>query len=150
MFEERAAAILLVEDNPDDVDLTLPALRKEGVTGRVAVAATGAEALDYLLCRGAHDERDPREAPKVVLLDLKLPGAHGLEVLAQIRADDRTGLLPVVVLTSSREESDRSASYSLGANSYIRKPVDFDRFREAVRQLVAYWLTLNEAPPTVV
>jgi two-component system response regulator len=141
------AAILLVEDNPDDVDLTLRALRKEGMTAEVAIVSDGQEALDYLLCRGRYEGRDPCRRPSVVLLDLKLPGLHGLDVLTRLRADRRTSLLPVVVLTSSREESDVSASYALGANSYIRKPVDFDAFRESIRQVATYWLTLNEAPP---
>jgi two-component system, response regulator len=144
------AAILLVEDNPDDVDLTLRALRKEGMTAEVAVVSGGLEALDYLLCRGRYEGRDPERRPAVILLDLKLPGLHGLDVLARLRADRSTSLLPVVVLTSSREESDVSASYALGANSYIRKPVDFDRFRESIRHIATYWLTLNEAPPAPV
>jgi two-component system response regulator len=146
----ECAAILLVEDNPDDVDLTLRALRKEGMTAEVAVVHDGVEALDYLLCRGRYEGRDPGRKPRVVLLDLKLPGLPGLDVLARLRADRRTSLLPVVVLTSSREESDVSASYALGANSYIRKPVDFDRFRESIRHIATYWLTLNEAPPAPV
>jgi two-component system, response regulator len=148
--DPKHAAILLVEDNPDDVDLTLRALRKEGMTAEVAVVSDGPEALDYLLCRGRYEGRDPERRPAVVLLDLKLPGLHGLDVLARLRADRRTSLLPVVVLTSSREESDVSASYALGANSYICKPVDFDRFRESIRQIGTYWLTLNEAPPAPV
>jgi len=147
--ERRSETILLVEDNPDDVELTLRALRKEGLLAEVVVAHDGVEALDYLFARGEHAGRDPRRHPAVVLLDLKMPRIDGLEVLRRLRSDDRTRLLPVVVLTCSREERDLKDSYSLGANSYIRKPVDFDRFREAVRQLGVYWLTLNEAPPAV-
>ncbi|MBM3146910.1 MAG: response regulator [Actinobacteria bacterium] len=147
--ERRSETILLVEDNPDDVELTLRALRKEGLPAEVVVARDGVEALDYVFARGEHAARDPRRRPAVVLLDLKMPRMDGLEVLRRLRSDDRTRLLPVVVLTSSREECDVKDSYSLGANSYIRKPVDFDRFREAVRQLGVYWLTLNEAPPAV-
>jgi len=143
----RGGNILLVEDNPDDVELTLRAFEKNKILNSIAVARDGAEALDYIFVRGAHAERDPRDGPAVILLDLKLPKVDGLEVLRQIRADPRTRLTPVVVLTSSREESDRLRSYSLGANSYVQKPVDFDRFSEAARQLGLYWLVLNEAPP---
>jgi len=141
------ALILLVEDNPDDVDLTLRALDRSGLDVETVVARDGVEALDYLFTAGQHAGRDPDAGPSVVLLDLKLPRVDGFEVLARLRADERTRLLPVVVLTSSREERDLDTSYSLGANSYIRKPVDFDRFRQVVGQLGAYWLTLNEAPP---
>lgn len=144
----RGGNILLVEDNPDDVELTLRAFEKNKILNTIAVARDGAEALDYIFARGAHAERDPRDGPEVILLDLKLPKVDGLEVLRQIRADPRTRLTPVVVLTSSREESDRLRSYSLGANSYVQKPVDFNRFSEAARQLGLYWLVLNEAPPT--
>jgi CheY-like chemotaxis protein len=139
--------ILLVEDNPDDEALTLRALQKNKIKNRVVVAHDGAEALDYLFGAGAHAKHDSVVTPEVVLLDLKLPKVGGLEVLRRLRADDRTKLLPVVILTSSKEEQDLLASYSLGANSYIRKPVDFDKFTEAVRQLGLYWLVLNEAPP---
>jgi two-component system response regulator len=139
--------ILLVEDNPDDVKLTLRAFAKCGIANRVVVAGNGAEALDYLFGTGAHTGRDPRDRPAVVLLDLKLPRVDGLEVLRRMRADVRTRHQPVVVLTSSQEEHDIVASYDLGANSYIRKPVDFDRFSEAVRHLGLYWLLLNELPP---
>lgn len=141
------ARILLVEDNPDDVDLTLRALERVGPGVDTVVARDGVEALDYLFARGDHSGRPADEQPSVVLLDLKLPRVDGFEVLARLRADERTRLLPVVVLTSSREEGDLDASYRLGANSYIRKPVDFGRFREAVGQISAYWLVLNEAPP---
>ncbi len=139
--------ILLVEDNPDDEALTLRALKKNNILNEVVVAHDGAEALDYLFAEGAHAERDPGIMPEVVLLDLKLPKIGGLEVLKRLRADERTRLLPVVVLTSSNQEQDIITSYDLGANSYIRKPVDFNQFIEAVRQLGLYWLVLNEAPP---
>jgi two-component system response regulator len=134
--------ILLVEDNPDDETLTLRAIKKNNIKNRVVVARDGAEALDLLLGAG----RDAA-LPQLVLLDLKLPKVDGLEVLRRIRADDRTRRLPVVVLTSSKEDADVVASYDLGANSYVRKPVNFDQFIEAVRQLGLYWLVLNEAPP---
>jgi two-component system, response regulator len=139
--------ILLVEDNPDDVDLTLRAFQKNNIANDVVVARDGVEALDYLFARGSHANRDPARSPSVVLLDLKLPRIDGLEVLGQIRADERTKLLPVVILTSSKEEQDLIKGYALGANSYIRKPVDFAQFMEAVRQLGLYWLVLNEGPP---
>jgi two-component system response regulator len=139
--------ILLVEDNPDDEALTLRALRKNNIGNEVVVAHDGAEALDFLFATGPHTGRDPRDLPQVVLLDLKLPKIEGLEVLRRIRADEVTRLLPVVILTSSNEEQDLLSGYSLGANSYIRKPVDFNQFVEAVRQLGLYWLVLNEAPP---
>lgn len=138
--------ILLVEDNPDDEALTLRALHKNNIRNQVVVARDGVEAIDYLLCQGAHAGRDPREQPQVVLLDLKLPKLDGIEVLKRIRADERTRLLPVVILTSSKEERDIVQSYGSGANSYIRKPVDFAQFVEAVRQLGLYWLVLNESP----
>jgi two-component system, response regulator len=139
--------ILLVEDNPDDEALTLRALRKSNIANDVTVARDGAEALDFLFCTGAYAGRDPHKMPQVVLLDLKLPKIDGLEVLRRIRADERTQLLPVVILTSSREDQDRIKGYKLGANSYIRKPVDFNQFVEAIHQLGLYWLVLNEAPP---
>lgn len=139
--------ILLVEDNADDEVLTLRALRKNNIHNPVVVARDGAEALDYLL--GARGETEAETAlPTVVLLDLKLPKIDGLEVLRRIRADERTRLLPVVILTSSREELDLINGYRLGANSYVRKPVDFVQFVEATRQLGLYWLVLNEPPPT--
>ena len=139
--------ILLVEDNPDDEALTLRALRKSNIANEVVVAHDGVEALDYLFGTGAHEGRDLGVMPQVVLLDLKLPRVDGLEVLRRMRADERTRLLPVVVLTTSSEQRDIVGSYSLGANSYIRKPVDFVRFAEAVQQLGLYWLLMNEAPP---
>jgi len=142
-----ANPILLVEDNADDIELTLRAFAKNNILNRIVVARDGAEALDYVFARGAHAGRDPRDAPAVILLDLKLPKLDGLEVLRQVRADPDIGLVPIVILTSSREEQDRIRSYSLGANSYVQKPVDFDRFSEAARQLGLYWLVLNEPPP---
>ncbi len=140
--------ILLVEDNPDDVDLTLRALKKSNITNEVLVVRDGVEALDYLFATGVHAGRDISVMPAVILLDLKLPKVDGLEVLRRLRADDRTKLLPVVILTSSKEEQDLIDGYRLGANSYIRKPVDFTQFTEAVRQLGLYWLLLNEPPPS--
>ena len=139
--------ILLVEDNPDDVALTLRALRKNNIANEVVVAGDGAEALEYLMATGKYAKRVIADPPEVVLLDLKLPKVGGLEVLRAMRADPRTQMLPVVVLTSSTEERDIIASYQLGANSYIRKPVDFDQFVDAIRQLGLYWLVLNQAPP---
>lgn len=143
----KAKMILLVEDNPDDEALTVRALHKNKIANNLMVVRDGVEALDFVFCTGVYSERDPKELPEVVLLDLKLPKVDGLEVLRQIRADDRTRLLPVVILTSSKEEQDLIASYSLGANSYIRKPVGFSQFVEAIHQLGMYWLVLNEMPP---
>jgi two-component system response regulator len=140
--------ILLVEDNPDDVTLTIRALEKNKICNRVVVAADGVEALDYLFCEGVHAGRDPADQPQLVLLDLNMPRVSGLEVLQRIRADERTRMIPVVILTSSREESDRMRGYLSGANSYIQKPVDFDQFTEAVRDLGLYWLVLNVPPPS--
>ena len=139
--------ILLVEDNPDDEALTLRALNKNRVANNIVVVRDGVEALDYLFTSGAYASRDPFELPQVVLLDLKLPKVDGLEVLRRIRSDPRTHMLPVVILTSSREEQDLIQAYSNGANSYVRKPVDFNQFVEAIGQLGLYWLVLNEAPP---
>ncbi|MHB8106309.1 MAG: response regulator [Candidatus Cryosericum sp.] len=139
--------ILLVEDNPDDVALTLRAFQKNNIANRVVVAADGEEALDYLTGHGKYAGRALSDMPQVVLLDLNLPKVGGLEVLRAMRADPRTRTLPVVVLTSSTEEPNVVTSYQLGANSYIHKPVDFDQFVEAVRQLGLYWLVLNQAPP---
>ena len=141
--------ILLVEDNPDDVALTLRALKKNNIMNEVVVARDGVEALDYLFGEGAWAGRDPVKVPVIVLLDLKLPRVEGLEVLKRIRSDERTRLLPVVILTSSNEEDDLINGYALGANSYVRKPVDFTQFSEAVRQLGLYWLLWNEPPPVM-
>ncbi len=141
--------ILLVEDNPDDVALTMRAFERNKISNEVVVAHDGAEALDYLFGVGAFAGRDLSIMPVVILLDLRLPKIDGLEVLQRLRADDRTQLLPVVILTSSKEESDVVNGYKLGANSYVRKPVDFDQFAEAVRELGLYWLVLNERPPKV-
>jgi len=143
----RSKVILLVEDNPSDVKLTRRALDKNQITNELVVAEDGGEALDYLFGTGKHAGRDVKDIPAVVMLDLKLPRVDGLEVLQKIRANDLTALLPVVVLTSSDQEQDIIASYRLGANSYIRKPVDFSRFAEAVRTLGMYWLLLNEPAP---
>jgi CheY-like chemotaxis protein len=141
--------ILLVEDNPDDEALTLRALRKNHITNEVVVARDGVEALDFLFCTGAHAGRDAHEMPALVLLDLKLPKVDGLEVLRRARSNDQVRCLPVVVLTSSREEGDISNSYQLGANSYIVKPVDFLKFMEIIRTVGQYWLTMNEPPPGI-
>ena len=139
--------ILLVEDNPDDEVLTLRALRTNNIVNDIDVARDGVEALDYLFARGEYEHRQGEALPQVMLLDLKLPRVDGLEVLQAVRENERTSMLPVVVLTSSSEQEDIVKSYSLGANSYIRKPVDFEQFVEAVRQLGMYWLVLNEGPP---
>jgi two-component system response regulator len=140
--------ILLVEDNPDDVKLTLRALKKNNILNEVIVAENGVEALDYLFGEGKYEGRDTGDLPQVVLLDLKLPKVDGLEVLRQVRDSEMTRLLPVVILTTSKEDRDVVESYKLGANSYIHKPVDFNKFIEAVKQLGLYWLVLNE-PPTI-
>jgi two-component system response regulator len=144
----RDKIILLVEDNPDDELLTLRALEHNGgVAGEVVVARDGVEALDYLFGTGSHAGRDTGVMPQLILLDLKLPKIDGLEVLRRLRADERTRLLPVVILTSSKEQQDMLDGYGLGANSYVRKPVNFEQFVTAVEQLKLYWLVLNEAPP---
>ena len=140
--------ILLVEDNPDDEALTLRALKRNNILNEVVVARDGAEALDYLFAQGVHSDRDAGKLPEVVLLDLKLPKLDGLEVLRRIRDEPLTRRLAVVILTSSNEERDIIAGYDLGANSYIRKPVDFNQFMEAVRQLGVYWLVLNVPSPS--
>ncbi len=139
--------ILLVEDNADDEALTFRALMKNNIGNQMVVAHDGVEALDYLFATGAYSGRDVNLIPQVILLDLNLPKISGLEVLRQLRANERTKHLPVVILTSSNEEQDRLRSYDLGANSYVRKPVDFNQFIESVRQLGMYWLILNELPP---
>ena len=146
-LESQKKTILLVEDNPDDVELTLLGLKKNNVANDIVVAQDGAEALDYLFCTGKYAERDASVMPVLILLDLKLPKVDGLEVLKRLRSDDRTKLIPVVILTTSDEETDLVQCYNNGANSYIRKPVDFIRFSEAIQQLKVYWLLLNEGPP---
>ena len=139
--------ILLVEDNPDDVELTMRALKKNNILNEVVVARDGVEAVDYLFGTGNFVGRDKTETPMIVLLDLKLPKKDGIEVLRQLRGDETTKMVPVVILTSSKEERDVIDGYSLGCNSYIRKPVDFAQFSEAVRQIGLYWLLLNVPPP---
>jgi len=146
MASGNALEILLVEDNPRDVELTLRAFKKHHLVNKVHVVRDGAEALDYLFATGAYNHRNGEDHPKVVLLDLKLPKVDGLEVLRQVKSDERTKTIPVVVLTSSREEKDVLESYKLGVNSYITKPVDFDKFLDAVGELGMYWLLLNQAP----
>lgn len=144
----RNATILLVEDNPDDEMLALRAFKKNNITNEVIVARDGVEALDYLFGRGQHESRDLAHQPSLILLDLKLPKMDGLEVLKALRANDQTKLIPVVVMTTSKEEDDLVRSYAYGANSYIRKPVDFNQFIDVVRQVGLYWLVLNEPLPT--
>ena len=139
--------ILLVEDNPGDEGLTLRSLKKSNVMNRVVVTRDGPDALDYLFARGAYAGRDATEEPQIVLLDLNLPKVNGLEVLRAIRADEKTRLLPVIILTSSKEDKDLIAGYASGANSYVVKPVDFNQFSEAVRQLGLYWLLINQQAP---
>jgi two-component system, response regulator len=142
----QAVDILLVEDNPQDAELTVRALRKKNLANRLVVVEDGAEALDFLFCRGKFSNRAPGNSPQVVLLDLKLPKVSGLEVLKTLKQDDRTRALPVVIVTSSREDPDIKAAYALGANSYVVKPVDFDAFAEAVSCLGLYWLMVNQPP----
>lgn len=141
--------ILLVEDNPDDEALTLRALKKHNIANSITVVHDGVEALDYLFCRGVWENRDCNDQPQVVLLDLKLPKISGLDVLKAVRENEKTKLLPIVILTSSNEEKDILAGYELGANSYIRKPVDFEQFLEAVHELGLYWLVINQIPPNI-
>lgn len=141
-------AILLVEDNQDDEELTLRALSRNHITNQVQVVRDGQEALDWLEATGPHAGRDPDDVPALILLDLKLPKIDGLEVLRRLRANPRTALVPVVILTSSKEDRDRASGYQSGANSYVQKPVDFTQFVDAVRQLGMYWLMLNEPPPS--
>jgi two-component system, response regulator len=148
MLVDTNRVILLVEDNPDDEALTLRALKKNNILNEVVVAHDGVEALDYLFATGVYTGRDVSDRPQLVLLDLKLPKIDGLEVLRRLRGDERTRLQPVVILTTSNEDRDILSSYKLGANSYIRKPVDFEQFMEAVRQLGLYWLVLNTPPPS--
>src|SRR5712691_6317106 len=148
MKDMKDKIILLIEDNPDDEALTLRALEKNNIKNEVVVLHDGAEALDYFFGTGAYAGRDLTVMPQVTLLDLKLPKLDGLEVLRQLRANELTRLLPVVILTSSNEEQDRVNGYGLGANSYVRKPIDFGQFMDAVRELGLYWLILNEPAPT--
>ena len=138
--------ILLVEDNQDDMDLALHALRRGKLANRIFVVRDGEEALDFLFCRGAFAQRSFDHPPKLVLLDLKLPKVNGMEVLKQVKSDLRTRTIPVVIMTSSKEERDLVSGYNLGANSYIQKPVDFDQFRETVKSVGLYWLVINQAP----
>jgi two-component system response regulator len=141
--------ILLVEDNQDDMDLAMHALRREKLANNIFVARDGEEALDFLFCRGAFAHRSFDHPPKLVLLDLKLPKVDGLEVLKQIKSDPRTRTIPVVMMTSSKEERDLVSSYSLGANSFIQKPVDFDQFRDTVKSIGLYWLVINQPVPAL-
>jgi len=146
MSENNFVEILLVEDNPQDLELTRRALRKGNLTNNIHVARDGAEALEFLFCEGAYATRKPEGGPKLILLDLKLPKVDGLEVLKRVKGDPRTKTIPVVVLTSSKEQNDVVESYHLGVNSYIVKPVNFERFAEAVRDVGMYWLLLNLPP----
>ncbi len=139
--------ILLVEDDPEDLDLTVRALKDAHVCNRIQVARDGEEALEFLFCQGPHSHRDPNCRPRLILLDLKLPKVDGLEVLGRIKSDPRTKAIPVVILTSSRQEQDLVQGYHLGANSYIQKPVDFDQFQATIKNLGYYWLLVNQPPP---
>jgi two-component system, response regulator len=145
---KRQVEILLVEDNQDDVELTLHALKKENLANNIHVARDGEEALDFLFCNGSHSDRSFQQPPRLILLDLKLPKVDGMEVLKRLKADPRTKTIPVVILTSSKEERDLVKGYDLGANSYIQKPVDFDQFRETVKTAGLYWLVINQPPLT--
>ena len=146
MTDTEAVDILLVEDNPQDAELTIRALKKSNLANRLITVEDGAEALDFLFCRGKYATRNNSQSPKVVLLDLKLPKVSGLEVLRALKQDERTRSIPVVVVTSSREDPDIKTAYSLGANSYVVKPVDFDAFAESVSSLGLYWLLVNQPP----
>jgi two-component system, response regulator len=140
--------ILLVEDNPDDVELTVHALRREKLANDISVARDGEEALDFIFCRGTHVNRSFQNPPRLILLDLKLPKVEGLDVLRAIKADRRTKAIPVVIMTSSREERDLVESYKLGVNAYVQKPVDFEQFRGIVKELGLFWLVINQPPPS--
>lgn len=144
---DQGTEILLVEDNPDDAELAMHALRRENIANRIEIARDGEEALDFLFCRGRHAHRTFTQPPRVVLLDLKLPKVDGLEVLREVKNDPRTRAIPVVILTASREEKDLVNGYQLGVNAYIQKPVDFDQFRAIVKQLGLFWLVVNQPPP---
>jgi two-component system response regulator len=146
MTDTEAVDILLVEDNPQDAELTIRALKKSNLANRLITVEDGAEALDFLFCRGKYATRDNGRPPRVVLLDLKLPKVSGLEVLRALKQDEKTRAIPVVIVTSSREDPDIKTAYSLGANSYVVKPVDFDAFAEAVSSLGLYWLLVNQPP----
>ncbi len=146
---EAKVEILLVEDNPDDVELAVRALRKEHLANHLEIARDGEEALDFIFCRGRHSGRSFNHQPKLILLDLKLPKVDGLEVLRQIKNDPRTKAIPVVILTASREERDLVNGYQLGVNAYIQKPVDFEQFREMVKQVGLFWLVVNQPPPPI-
>lgn len=146
-MRDRLVEILLVEDNPKDVELAVHALRRENLVNHVDVVRDGEEALDYLFCRGAYAHRNSVDAPRLVLLDLKLPKVDGLEVLREVKQHPATKAIPVVVLTASREEKDLVESYRLGVNSYIQKPVDFEQFQQTVKQLGLFWLVVNQPPP---
>ena len=146
MSETNEVQILLVEDDPDDLEMTVRALRKANLANRIEVVRDGAQALDYIFCEGAYSARKIQQSPKMVLLDLKLPKIDGLEVLRRLKGDPRTKMIPVVVLTSSKEQRDVVESYQIGVNSYIVKPVNFEGFMTAVRDLGLYWLLLNQAP----
>jgi two-component system, response regulator len=146
-MEGSGIEILLVEDNSADLELTLHALRHNNLANRIEVARDGEEALDFLFCTGEHSARNPNQMPKLILLDLKLPKVDGIEVLRQVKANPKTKSIPITVLTSSKEGNDLSRCYELGVNSYIQKPVDFDKFREVVKQFSLYWLVVNTPPP---
>ncbi|MGB8581887.1 MAG: response regulator [Candidatus Sulfotelmatobacter sp.] len=142
-----AVEILLVDDSPEDVELTIRALRRHKIANDIEVVEDGAEALDFLFCRGAYKERKFPHPPKLILLDLKLPKVDGLEVLRAMRADDRTKTIPVVILTSSKEQKDLVTGYNLGVNAFVQKPVDFEQFGEAIRHIGMFWMLVNQAPP---
>lgn len=146
MNQPSIVEILLVEDNPDDIELTIRALRKSNLSNHIAIARDGAEAIDYIFCEGEYADRRIEDTPRLIMLDLKLPKVDGLEVLRRIKTDERTKSIPVVVLTSSQEQSDVIRSYDLGVNSYVVKPVNFESFSEAVQRLGLYWLLLNQPP----